>query len=249
MRQDPANQRNYRLLAPNGVTAANISCGFISLIMAADQRFDMAVYLLVLAMFLDTLDGNVARWLGATSEFGQEMDSFSDALSFGAAPAFIVYEAVLRDFQPLGLAVVLVYLLCSVFRLTRFNLTTDAHTKDVRTTGVPVPVAASYLMAAVLMRDLMPKAWVALLVLLFAGLMVSRLRLPNLKGRNVVTLMLFVGIINYLVFVALPSWKTAGWWAGWNFLILLAAWIQDRRLLGREDDSPDNYTSMGPPTS
>ncbi len=239
MNRNPDNPRNYRLLAPNGVTAANISCGFISLIMAADQRFDMAVYLLVLAIFLDTLDGNIARWLGATSEFGQEMDSFSDALSFGAAPAFLVYEAVLKGFQPLGLAVALVYLLCAVFRLTRFNLTTDAHSKGPRTTGVPVPVAASYLMAAVLMRDQMPRSWVALLVLLFAGLMVSRLRLPNIKGRNIVTAMIFVGIINYLVFVAKPGWKTAGWWTGWNILILLAAWIQDRRLVGREDESTE----------
>jgi len=204
--------------------------------MAADQRFEMAVYLLVLAIFLDTVDGNIARWLGATSEFGQEMDSFSDALSFGAAPAFIVYEAVLKNFQPLGLAVALVYLLCAVFRLTRFNLTTDAHTKAPRTNGVPVPVAASYLMAAVLMRDHIPRSWVVLLVLLFAGLMVSRLRLPNLKGRNVVTAMIFIAIVNYLVFVANPNWKTGGWWAGWNFLILLSAWIQDRRLLGRENE-------------
>jgi len=238
MTRDPDQPRNYRLLAPNGVTAANISCGFISLIMAAEQRFDMAVYLLVLAIFLDTLDGNIARWLGATSEFGQEMDSFSDALSFGAAPAFLVYEAVLRQFQPLGLAVALVYLLCAVLRLTRFNLITDAHIKDPRTVGLPVPVAASYLMAAVLLREQLPKAWVALLVMLFAGLMVSRLRLPNLKGRNIVTVMLFIGIINYLVFVARPGWKTVSWWAGWNMLIIFAAWIQDRRLLGREDEAP-----------
>lgn len=234
MNQDPGAPKRYRLLAPNGVTAANISCGFISIIMAADGRFEMAVYLLVLAIFLDTMDGSIARWLGATSEFGQEMDSFSDALSFGAAPAFLVYAAVLKQFQPLGLAVCLVYLLCAVFRLTRFNLSSDAHLKESRTVGVPVPVAASYLMAAILLRGLMPKAWVALLVLFFAGLMVSRLRLPNLKGRNFVTLMIFVGIINYLVFVAAPTWKTAVLWAGWNVLILVAAGVKDRRLLGRE---------------
>jgi len=226
----------YRFLAPNGVTAANISCGFISLIMSAEGRFDMAVYLLVLAILLDTLDGNIARWLGATSEFGQEMDSFSDALSFGAAPAFLVYQAVLKGFQPLGLSVALVYLLCAVFRLSRFNVTTDAHEKDARTVGAPVPLAASYLMAAVLLRDLIPRSWVVLLVLLFAGLMVSRLRLPNLKGRNIVTVMLFAGIVNYIVFVVNPGLKTGAWWAGWNFLIMFAAWIQDRKVLGREDE-------------
>ncbi len=84
------------------------------MIVAAEGKYDLAVYLLVVAVVLDTLDGNIARWLHATSEFGQEMDSFSDALSFGAAPAFLVYHAILRDsWSPFGLTVALVYLLCA----------------------------------------------------------------------------------------------------------------------------------------
>jgi CDP-diacylglycerol--serine O-phosphatidyltransferase len=234
MTSEQASGRRYRFLAPNGVTAANISCGFISMIVASDGRYDLAVYLLVVAVVLDTLDGNIARWLHATSEFGQEMDSFSDALSFGAAPAFLIYHAVLRRMEPVGLTVALVYLLCAILRLTRFNLTTDAHCKDRRTVGVPVPVAASYLMVATLMRDQVRPSHVAFLVLLFAGLMVSRLPLPNLKGRNMVTLMLLVGIINYLAVVYRPCWETIIWWNVWNVLILVAAWVRERRLTPEE---------------
>ncbi len=234
MAQEPVSGRRYRYLAPNGVTAANISCGFISMIVAADGKYDLAVYLLVVAVVLDTLDGNIARWLDATSEFGQEMDSFSDALSFGAAPAFLIYHAVLREMEPVGLTVALVYLLCAVLRLTRFNISSDAHCKERRTIGVPVPVAASYLMVATLMRDQVRPSHVAFLVLLFGGLMVSRLQLPNLKGRNLVTLMLMVGIVNYLAVVFRPGWGTIIWWNVWNVLILVAAWIRERRVAPEE---------------
>ncbi len=229
MMNDESSQKRYRYLAPNGVTAANISCGFISMIVAADGRFELAVYLLVVAIVLDTLDGNIARWLNATSEFGQEMDSFSDALSFGAAPAFLVYQAILKDLEPFGLTVALVYLLCAVLRLTRFNVTSDAHDKERRTVGAPVPVAASYLMVAVLIRDQVKAPQVAFMVLLVGGLMISRLPLPNIKGRNLVTMMLLVGIVNYLAVIFRPCWTTIIWWNVWNLLIIIAAVMEDRR--------------------
>jgi CDP-diacylglycerol--serine O-phosphatidyltransferase len=219
-----------RYLAPNGVTVANIACGFIAIVVAADGRFETAVYLLVVAIVLDTLDGSIARWLHATSEFGQEMDSFSDALSFGAAPAFLVYQAELRHLGPEGLILALIYLVCAVLRLSRFNLTTDAHLKDRSTVGVPVPVAASYLMVAVLMRDQVSGEVVAAVTLIMALLMVSSVALPNLKGRSVVTVMLMIGILNYLAVIVRPCWATIIWWNAWNAAILTVARIQNRRL-------------------
>ena len=75
------------LFVPNSVTAANIVVGFIAMLAAADGKFRLAVYLLFIAMLLDLVDGRLARKLGATSKFGQEMDSLSDSLSFCAAPA------------------------------------------------------------------------------------------------------------------------------------------------------------------
>ena len=223
-------KRRYRILAPSAVTSANIAAGFMAMVAAADGRYELSVYLLVVAILCDVLDGTIARLLGATSEFGQEMDSFSDAISFGVAPAFLIYLAVLRPLGFWGLIVCLVYLLAGVTRLTRFVLTNDAHGKELRTTGAPIPAAASYLMAAVLMRDSMSIQAVALVVLLMAVLMVSRIRLPSLKGKNIVTAMMLVGLVNYLLVVFHPSWITIGWWNVWNAFILVAAKFQSDRL-------------------
>ncbi|MEX1308929.1 MAG: CDP-diacylglycerol--serine O-phosphatidyltransferase [Candidatus Sulfomarinibacteraceae bacterium] len=223
-------KKRYRVLAPSAVTSANIAAGFMAMVAAADGRYELSVYLLVVAILCDVLDGTIARLLGATSEFGQEMDSFSDATSFGVAPAFLVYLAVLRPLGFWGLAVALIYLLAGVTRLTRFVLTSDAHSKELRTTGAPIPVAASYLMAAVLMRDSLPVTAVAVVVLVMAVLMVSKIRLPSLKGKNIVTAMLLVGIVNYLLVVFRPGWMTIVWWNVWNACILLVAKVQHSRL-------------------
>ena len=94
--------------------------------------------------------------------------------------------------------------------------------RSLRTTGAPIPVAASYLMAAVLMRDSMSIQAVALVVLVMSVLMVSRIRLPNLKGKNIVTAMLLIGIVNYMLVVFRPSWLTISWWNVWNAFILVA---------------------------
>ncbi|HSL19331.1 MAG TPA: CDP-diacylglycerol--serine O-phosphatidyltransferase [Methylomirabilota bacterium] len=224
------DRRRYRVLAPSAVTSANIAAGFMAMVAAADGRFELSVYLLVIAILCDVLDGTIARLLGATSEFGQEMDSFSDAISFGVAPAFLVYLAILRPLGFWGLIAALIYLLAGVTRLTRFVLTSDAHVKELRTTGAPIPIAASYLMAAVLMRDRMPVEAVVAVVLVMSLLMVSRIRLPSLKGKNVVSAMLLVGIVNYLLVVFSPSWLTIGWWNAWNACILLAARLLSDRL-------------------
>ena len=223
-------KRRYRVLAPSAVTSANIAAGFMAMVAAADGRFELSVYLLVVAILCDVLDGTIARLLGATSDFGQEMDSFSDAISFGVAPAFLVYLAVLRPLGFWGLIVSLIYVLAGVTRLTRFVLTSNAHDKELRTTGAPIPAAASYLMAAVLMRESMSVQAVALVVLVMSVLMVSKVRLPNLKGRNIVTAMMLVGIVNYIFLVFRPSWLTVGWWNVWNVCILLVAKVQNNRL-------------------
>jgi CDP-diacylglycerol--serine O-phosphatidyltransferase len=219
-----------RIWLPSILTAASIVAGFLSMIVAADGRFDASVYLLVLAIVLDTFDGRVARWLGATSEFGRELDSISDAVSSGAAPALLVYLAQLRPLGAVGIAVTVIYLLAGMYRLARYNLVSDAHSKARRTLGLPIPIGASYLMAVVLMRDQLPAAVAAGVALVAAAGMASRWKLPELKGTTLTTALLGVGILNYLTFVAWPNWYTVGWWNFWNLLIIIVARGEDRRL-------------------
>jgi CDP-diacylglycerol--serine O-phosphatidyltransferase len=230
MPSSTAPRRTPRSWVPCLLTGANVTLGFFAIVAAAEARFEQAVWLLVLAIVLDTLDGAVARWLGATSEFGRELDSFADALSSGAAPALLLYLAVLRPLGPLGLALAAAYLVCGVLRLARYNLGADAHVKAPRTTGLPIPIAAGYVMAIVLMRDEIEAWWAAPLVAVIAVAMISRWSLPELKRGSPVTAGLFIGIANYLAVVIWPNWVTVVWWNLWNAVILLAARMEDRRL-------------------
>ena len=218
-----------RAWIPCTATAGTLAAGFAAMLLAADGSFDLAVYVLLAGIFLDTLDGRLARWLNATSPLGQQLDSFSDAMAFGMAPAFLVYIAVLRPLGLLGAAASVLFVLAGVYRLARFNLLSDAHSKARRTLGVPIPIGAGYLMAVTLMRaELAPvAAWVV--VVGMAALMVSRWRLPDLKGKGIVSAMLLVGLCNFIAVIAWPNWRTVAWWNLWNVAILMAARLEDRR--------------------
>ena len=218
-----------RWLAPNLITAANITAGFLSMLAAAEGQFERSVYLLLLAVLLDLFDGKVARRLNVTSRFGQELDSFSDSLSFCAAPAFLAHRAILQSLGTIGVLVAVTYLLAGVLRLARFNLTADAHSKARSTNGVPTPVGAGYVRALVLMRDQISVPVAALVLVVVAGLMVSHFPLPEFRGKSTVTVALLVGILNYFAVVVWPNWYTVGWWNFWNVVILLVARGEDRR--------------------
>lgn len=217
------------LFIPNAVTAANVAVGFLSMLAAADGRFELAVYLLLVAILLDAADGRLARALKVTSKFGQEMDSLSDTVSFCVAPALLVQRAVLQPLDGVGVLVAVAYVLAGVFRLARFNLTSDVHAKARRTTGVPTPVAAAYLMVLVLVADRVPAAAGAAVVLTMAMLMVSRIPLPELHGRGRVSAALLVGGLCYFAVIAWPNWYTISWWNLWNVVILLTTRAEDRR--------------------
>ena len=219
-----------KTLAPGALTAANIACGFSAMLVSVNGQYEIAVYLLFAAIFLDMFDGRIARRLNATSEFGQQMDSFSDCISFGAAPAFIIYSASLQPLRGFGVACSLVYLLAGVFRLARFNLSSDAHEKSRRTVGVPIPVSASYVMVAILMRHRLEPWMVAGLMLFLAVAMVSKIPLPEFKSGVLLNTMMGIGITNYCLLVAKPNWYTVIWWNFWNLAIYLMARSEDRNL-------------------
>ena len=225
-----ARHPRLRFIAPALLTSANMVVGFLAIIAASEQRFSLAVYLLLLAILLDMFDGRVARLLKATTKIGQEMDSFSDALSFCAAPAFLAWQAVLRPLGSAGIALSTLFLMAGVWRLVRFNLTSDIHTKATHTLGVPTPVAASYVMALVLMRDSISPTMAAVVILVMALLMISHLRLPELTGKGIVTYALLAGVLNYFAVIFWPNWYTVGWWNLWNAVILIIARAEDRGL-------------------
>jgi CDP-diacylglycerol--serine O-phosphatidyltransferase len=126
----------------NTVTSLNILCGFISIIFASHGDFRLASILIIAAASFDMFDGIVARLLGTSSRFGVELDSLSDVVSFGAAPAYLIYKAYLYQFSGIGILLSASLLVFGALRLARFNIQVeDLDTKgDFK--GLPIPLSA-----------------------------------------------------------------------------------------------------------
>ena len=127
---------------PNLFTLAALFGGFYGIVMAMNGRFDLATTGIFAAMVLDSLDGRVARMTGTQSAFGEQMDSLSDMVSFGAAPALLAYECALRPLGRWGWIAAFVYCACAALRLARFNVNTAVVDKRFFQ-GLPSPAAAA----------------------------------------------------------------------------------------------------------
>jgi len=115
--------KKTRYLLPNILTLGGVCLGISSIKFSIDGNYSLAVIFILLAAILDALDGRIARLIKGTSEFGKELDSLTDFVSFGIAPAFILYFWELNNYGKLGWAITLIYSVCCVLRLARFNLT------------------------------------------------------------------------------------------------------------------------------
>jgi CDP-diacylglycerol--serine O-phosphatidyltransferase len=136
-----------RYVVPNAVTVGNMFCGFLAIMYAAADRFDKAVVAVLIAILLDGLDGRVARRLNATSKFGIEFDSFSDVVSFGLAPAVMMYHWAFRSVaDEFGILITFFYALCAASRLARFNISAE-NLKSF--SGLPTPGAAVFVVAVI----------------------------------------------------------------------------------------------------
>ncbi|MBX9612023.1 MAG: CDP-diacylglycerol--serine O-phosphatidyltransferase [Burkholderiales bacterium] len=129
-------------ILPNLFTLAALFGGFYAIVMAMNSRFDLAAIGVFCAMVLDSLDGRVARMTNTQSAFGEQMDSLSDMVSFGAAPALIAYEWALKPLGRWGWIAAFVYCACAALRLARFNVNTAVVDKRYFQ-GLPSPAAAA----------------------------------------------------------------------------------------------------------
>ncbi len=132
---------NYRGIFPGTFTMGNVVCGFLAILSAFEGNITTACWFIILAAFLDALDGKVARLSGGTSQFGVELDSLADFLSFGVAPAVIVYATKLNSLGKWGWIISVVYIMAAAYRLARFNLFADTDEKK-GFVGLAVPAAA-----------------------------------------------------------------------------------------------------------
>jgi CDP-diacylglycerol---serine O-phosphatidyltransferase len=170
----PRKPRKGIYVLPNLFTLAALFGGFYAIVMAMNERFEMAAIGVFCAMVLDSLDGRVARMTNTQSAFGEQMDSLADMVSFGAAPALISYEWALKGIGRWGWMAAFVYISCAALRLARFNVNTTVVDKRFFQ-GLPSPAAAALVMGFIwLMNDMGFKGadvvWPMFAMCLYAGL-------------------------------------------------------------------------------
>jgi CDP-diacylglycerol---serine O-phosphatidyltransferase len=156
----------------NLITLVNIIFGSLSLISTLHGNFKMAAVFILLAVVMDALDGRIARKLGIISDMGKELDSLCDLVSFGVAPALLLYSQVLFLFPLLAVPTTVLYIMCGAFRLARFNVLNIAD----YFVGVPITAAGALLAVISLLADLIPGTIILILVLILAYMMVSKIK-------------------------------------------------------------------------
>ena len=134
-------KRNARVILPNMLTLIGVCIGLTSIRFALDGRYEFAIIAIIIAAVIDGLDGRIARLIKGTSKVGKELDSLTDMISFGVAPAFIMYFWKLNELGRLGWLICLIYVICVALRLARFNVNTgqEPSWRDNFFEGVPSP--------------------------------------------------------------------------------------------------------------
>lgn len=164
-------------IIPNMFTLANLFFGFLSLTMTLDGKISLAAVMIILAVLLDSLDGKVARKFSVSSDFGKQLDSLCDLVSFGVAPAILVYKVFLQEHLGyFGLLIAAVFALCGAVRLARFNVL-NITTYFV---GVPITFAGGFIALLMLFYKLVPWGVYPAILIILAFLMVSTFRVPKL---------------------------------------------------------------------
>jgi len=136
-----ADKKNARIILPNMLTLIGVCIGLTSIRFALDGKFEFAIIAIIFAALIDGLDGRIARLIKGTSKVGKELDSLTDMISFGVAPAFIMYFWKLNTLGRFGWLVCLIYVICVALRLARFNVNSnqDPSWRDNFFEGVPSP--------------------------------------------------------------------------------------------------------------
>ena len=212
--------KKTRYILPNILTIAGVCLGISSIKFSLDLNFNMAVIFITLAAILDALDGRIARLIKGTSDFGKELDSLTDFVSFGIAPAFIIYFWELNKYGKIGWAITLIYSVCCVLRLARFNLTKfkpEETWKQNYFEGVPSPIGALLILSPLVLEltktnlIIDKNYFVPLFTLFVAVLLISKVptySFKNIKIKPALTVFILLGIGVALVTLMFFTFET-----------------------------------------
>ncbi len=207
--------RVTRSIVPNMLTLGNLFSGFSAIVFLSQGNFAKAAMFILLAAIFDMLDGVMARLVRATSELGAELDSLCDAVSFGVAPSFMLYQAFFRGFGEFGILMASLPALAGVVRLARFNVQLTSFEDKLYFKGMPIPSGALIIVSYVLFLHLgnsIPREYMGAgmygVTILTSLAMVSTIKYDNLprptlksfRQRPAVFIVFFAGIILCLLF-------------------------------------------------
>ena len=249
-----------RNLIPNMITILALCTGMTGIRYALDQRWELAVSLILVAAVLDGLDGNSARILHSTSKIGAQLDSPADFFSFGVAPAMLVYLWTLHDVRGVGWALAMLFATCCALRLARFNSELDLPDRPRWSyfffTGIPAPAAAGLALAPMMLSfvvgDGWPRNWVlnAVVLVFVAVMMVSRVPTFSLKRVRIQPHMILPTLVIASAAIAglvVETWLTLSVLAGLYVLSIPFSIIAATRLRRREPVTAAPASTPAPP--
>jgi CDP-diacylglycerol--serine O-phosphatidyltransferase len=211
-----------RLVIPNLITVLAICAGLTGIRLAFENRYELAVAMVLLAAFLDGIDGRIARMMKATSKFGAQMDSLADIINFGVAPALVLYVYVLDQARSLGWIAALIYTIAAGLRLARFNVMAERENKAPWQSeffvGVPAPAGAALVLLPVYIGFLdvemtLPFAYASTAyTIVIAYLLVSRLPVWSGKSetshiRRDLVFPMILGVVLYVALLMSFTWQ------------------------------------------
>jgi CDP-diacylglycerol--serine O-phosphatidyltransferase len=211
-----------RLMVPNLITVLAICAGLTGIRLAFENRFELAVTMVLVAAFLDGIDGRVARLMKASSKFGAQMDSLADIVNFGVAPALVVYVFILDQAHTLGWIAALIYTIAAGLRLARFNVMAERENKvswqSEYFVGVPAPAGAMLVLLPVYVGFLGFEQTTAFALgssaytVIIAFLLVSRLPVWSGKSetsriRRDLVLPIMLGVVVYVALLMSYTWE------------------------------------------
>src|SRR5258708_3904707 len=191
-------------IIPSLITLGNLAAGVMSILFAMQDHLSSAAWCIIAGIIMDMMDGRVARWTGATSQFGVELDSLCDLVTFGVAPAILMYQVALQPLGRPGYMIVVFFAMTAALRLARFNLRSQSGEVSAHFVGLPVPAAAGILASFVLSYELFDNnsisvktipmimkrmpiffKFVPLMMIILSFLMISNVQYGNFKKMKV----------------------------------------------------------------
>jgi len=213
--KEESNKKIGVFIIPSLLTAANLFCGFYSIVSVLNSDYITAAIAILVAMLFDGFDGKIARLTNSTSRFGVEFDSLSDLVSFGVAPGLLIYTWALNGYGKIGWLAVFLFVVCGAMRLARFNVQTSVSDNKFFM-GLPIPAAAGLVVTTVIFdhhilemgKEVRPIV-VLVMTYLLAYLMVSTIKYRSFKdvhlGERKPLSALVAAVLLLIVIVAQPQ--------------------------------------------